>query len=871
MKDATAPVTKYRSDYRPSNFLIDEVHLTFTLYDEHTLVKSRLMLRRNPEGDLSADELKLDGEQLELLSCHIDGQPLTKVDYAIDEESLTIYKVKDQFELTTECKIYPHKNKSLEGLYTSNQKYCTQCEAEGFRKITYYLDRPDVLAKFFVRIEANKSKYPLLLSNGNPKASGDLPDERHYCSWEDPFPKPSYLFALVAGDLDLLEDTFTTKSGREVKLQLFVDKGKLDQSEFAMESLKNAMRWDEERYNLEYDLDLYMIVAVGDFNMGAMENKGLNIFNTKYVLANLQTATDQDFENIESVIGHEYFHNWTGNRVTCRDWFQLSLKEGLTVFRDQQFTEDMRSKAVKRIDDVKVIRSFQFAEDAGPMAHSIRPDSYIEMNNFYTVTVYNKGAEVIRMLHTLLGEEGFQKGMALYFERHDGSAATCDDFVAAMADANDFNLSAFKAWYSQAGTPELKVNFNYNAEKQELSILFNQSNSHPSAKQPYVIPVKVGLIGEKGESISFTPEDSNSETHEALLIVNQFEQEVVLKNVKQKVFPSLLRDFSAPVKLNTNLSKENLALLFAFDSNTFTRWDAGQTLMTQHIASDSDELLELIVNGFRTIINDKHIDTAFKARALSLPDLKTLFEIHAEKGVDHLVARHKQLKEVIARQLEDAWLATYNELYVAGDTNLAQEAVANRAIKNLALHYLALANNGHDELVKSQFTSARLMTDELAALATAVHGNTNDRESIVEAFYAKWKDEALVMDKWISVQATADEAGVIDKIGQLRKNPVFAMDNPNKVRSLFGSFASLNFAQFHASDGRGYALIADTILELDSLNPQVASSLAKQFAVASKLDESRQRLIARQLDKILKRDGLSKDVYEIVSKTQETL
>ncbi len=871
MKDASAPMTKYRSDYRPSDFLIDEIYLTFKLFDDHTLVESRLMVRRNPKGDLSANQLRLDGEQLELLSLRFDGDELPRESYNIDEEGLTLLKVSDQFELTTVCKIYPDKNKSLEGLYTSNQKYCTQCEAEGFRKITYYLDRPDILAKFFVRIEAEQSRYPLLLSNGNPKSSGQLEEGRHFCEWEDPFPKPSYLFALVAGDLDLLEDSFKTKTGRKVKLQLFVDKGKLDQSEFAMASLKNAMRWDEERYNLEYDLDLYMIVAVGDFNMGAMENKGLNIFNTKYVLANPQTATDQDFENIESVIGHEYFHNWTGNRVTCRDWFQLSLKEGLTVFRDQQFTEDMRSKAVKRIDDVKVIRSFQFAEDAGPMAHPIRPDSYIEMNNFYTVTVYNKGAEVIRMLHTLLGEQGFQKGMALYFQRHDGSAATCDDFVAAMADANGKNLDTFRAWYAQAGTPELRGEFKYSEDKQQLRIQFKQMNSHESAKKPYVIPVKIGLLGESGESISFRLAESDEMTQESLLLVEEFEQEFVLNDVKQNAIPSLLRDFSAPVKLSTTLTKENLALLFAHDPNTFTRWDAGQSLMTQFIAADSDELLELIVKGFKTILHDKQIDNAFKARALSLPDLKTLFEIHSDKGVDHLIARHKQLKEEVARKLENDWLATYDKLYVGGDTCIEQVAAANRAIKNLALQYLAVANNGHDQLVKHQFESAKLMTDELAALATAVHGKTSDAEFIVDAFFAKWNHEALVMDKWLAVQATADDQRVIERIKELRQNPVFAIDNPNKVRALFGSFASLNFAHFHAKEGTGYQMVADTIIELDPLNPQVASSLAKQFGVAGKLDGERQQLIGRQLERILQKDGLSKDVYEIVSKTNETL
>jgi aminopeptidase N len=675
----------------------------------------------------------------------------------------------------------------------------------------------------------------------------------------------------VAGDLDLLEDHFVTKSGRVVKLQLFVDKGKLDQSQFAMESLKNAMRWDERRYNLEYDLDLYMIVAVGDFNMGAMENKGLNIFNTKYVLANPQTATDQDFENIESVIGHEYFHNWTGNRVTCRDWFQLSLKEGLTVFRDQQFTEDMRSKTVKRIDDVKIIRSHQFAEDAGPMAHPIRPESYIEMNNFYTVTVYNKGAEVIRMLHTLLGEEGFQKGMALYFRRHDGSAATCDDFVAAMADANEVDLESFKAWYAQAGTPNLTVHFEYLANSQQLLINFKQCNDHPSALRPFVIPVKLGLVGVSGANLSFKLSAAGKVQNEALLIIDQMEQQVVLEEVSEQAIPSLLRDFSAPVKLKANYTPHDYARLFAHDSNSFNRWDAGQSLMTQYIATDDDQLLKLIVDGFVNILRAESIDNAFKARALSLPDLKTLFELHHEKGVDHLVLRHKRLKMEVAKQLESDWLKVYQDFHVPGDNSIEQSAAANRAIKNLALSYLVLASDEHDILVHQQYEQARLMTDELAALTTATHCRIKGFEAIVEAFYSKWKAEALVMDKWLSVQATVDHSDTLDNVSVLQKNPVFSMSNPNKVRALLGSFASQNFAQFHVSNGGGYQLIADAILSLDPINPQVAASLAKQFSGAPKLDATRQNRITEQLNKILEQPKLSKDVYEIVTKTVDML
>ncbi len=871
MKNSSAPVTKYRKDYQPSDFLIDNVSLNFLIDEAETVVESRLMLRRNPNGNPNAEELFLDGEELELVDIEFNGESLEQKYYKQSEEGLRLSKVSDKFELFTRCKIYPQNNTSLEGLYKSGDKFCTQCEAEGFRKITFYLDRPDVLAKFDVRIEASKEKYPLLLSNGNKINQGDLGSDRHFCQWEDPFLKPAYLFALVAGDLDLLEDTFETKSGRSIKLELYVDKGKLDQSDFAMASLKNAMKWDEERFNLEYDLDLYMIVAVGDFNMGAMENKGLNIFNTKYVLANKKTATDQDFENVESVIGHEYFHNWTGNRVTCRDWFQLSLKEGLTVFRDQVFTEDMRSKAVKRIDDVKIIRSHQFAEDAGPMAHPIRPDEYIEMNNFYTVTVYNKGAEIIRMIHTLLGEEGFQKGMALYFERHDGQAVTCDDFVAAMADANQFDFEPFKYWYSQAGTPLLEVTFDYQADEQSLKLAFSQSNQHPSAKAPYHIPVKLGLIDRDGNTVSFQQSEDEITTDEALIDITKERQTVELKGVTSEVIPSLLRDFSAPVKLKVNYSDDDLALLFAFDPNTFTRWDAGQQLMQRHLLDDNDHLLEPIKVAFEKILTDDKIDNAFKARALQIPDLKTLFEASYESGIDFLVKRRKALKQYLSESLVSLWEDTYQKLYIEADEDLSQEAAANRALKNLAMNFMVCGNSDAESLVLKQFESAAVMTDEFAALTCAIHESTSIATQVSESFYKKWKDEALVMDKWFAVHAANDDDKVIQTINQLRQSPAFNIKNPNKIRSLFGAFAGLNFAQFHRADGAGYQLIGDVIKEVDDFNPQVAANLSKQFTSARNLDTDRQNKVKAVLNEVKNKKDLSKDVYEVVSKTLDTI
>ncbi|MEE4246069.1 MAG: aminopeptidase N, partial [Kangiellaceae bacterium] len=733
MKTLDAPKVKFRKDYTPSEFLIRKVELNFNLQESNTQVTSLLHIEKNPESKASSKQLILSGEQLKLITVAIDGKFVDNSQFVVTDTTLEITMPGDQHKVQIICDIDPKSNKSLEGLYVSNGKFCTQCEAEGFRKITYFLDRPDILAEYFVRIEADQKKYPQLLSNGNLIEKGFLADGRHFVKWHDPFLKPSYLFALVAGNLDLLEDSFTTRSGKTVQLELYVDKGKLSQSAFAMESLKNAMRWDEQRYNLEYDLDLYMIVAVGDFNMGAMENKGLNIFNTKYVLADMATATDVDFENIESVIGHEYFHNWTGNRITCRDWFQLSLKEGLTVFRDQQFTEDMRSKAVKRIDDVKVILSAQFNEDAGPMAHPIRPDQYIEMNNFYTVTVYNKGAEVIRMLHTMLGEAGFQSGMQLYVERHDGQAVTCSDFLQAMVDANpQHNLDGFDAWYSQAGTPTLEISQHYDADNQTVSLHIRQSNQHASSSKPYLIPIKLGLLSDSGKALSFNYNGRHST--ETVIKVNELNQKVILRDVSEKPVISLLRDFSAPVKLTTDLSEAELIHLFKYDLNTFNRWSSGQTLMQQYVAERDETLLSDIIAGFTTILNDTNLDNAFKSRALSVPDLKTIFESYSEKGIDNLVENRKSLVEQLANQLKPLWQNTYQELHVVDDQDLTGPAASARALKNLALSYLSRAEKFDDALLIDQFNSSKLMTNEIAALSTAYNAMLNCASDLTERF-----------------------------------------------------------------------------------------------------------------------------------------
>ncbi len=864
---AQTPQVKYRKDYQPSQYLIKQTKLKFELHNEFTLVTSLLTIERNPNDPREVLEpLVLDGIELTLESISVDGQPLSSADYQVDDEYLTLHKVAEKFTLLTQVKIYPQNNKSLEGLYTSSNKFCTQCEAEGFRKITYYLDRPEIMSEFFVRVEGDKKAYPLLLSNGNPIEKGDLNDNRHFVEWHDPFPKPSYLFALVAGDLDCLEDTFTTMSGRAVKLELYVDKGKLDQCRFAMDSLITSMKWDEEKFGREYDLDLYMIVAVSDFNMGAMENKGLNVFNTKYVLANQQTATDADFEGVERVIAHEYFHNWTGNRVTCRDWFQLSLKEGLTVFRDQKFSEDMQSKDVQRIDQVKIIRAVQFAEDSGPMAHPIRPDSYIEMNNFYTVTVYNKGAEVIRMMHTLLGEEGFRKGMDLYFDRHDGQAVTCEDFIKAMEDANNKDWSLFRNWYRQAGTPEVKASLTkINDNQFELS--FQQScpaTPNQEQKPPFMLPIKVGFITPQGEKVLFKLDDATEQTQEALLIVTEPSQTFTIHTNEKAVIPSILRDFSAPVKLNYSYQQSELLALFNADPNTFNRWDAGQNLMANILLSDdkiiSEDNLEAVAGAFKNILADDKLDLSLKALAIQLPELSSLIGASNQVDADALFAKHKQLKTYLAKNLEANWQAIYS------DTR-GQNA-GERRLKNMALHFLMIANEDqHFEKASAQLTSANNMTDELAALQAIANSKNSLKEQGIAQFYNKWQNEELVLDKWFSAQVVNDTDDILSTIKRLLTHDKFSIENPNKVRSVVTTFVAANIPQFHSPTGTGYEFLADIIIKLNQINPQIAAGLAKQFNQWKKFDGKRQALIKEQLEKIKLTENLSNDVFEIVDKS----
>ena len=737
------------------------------------------------------------------------------------------------------------------------------------------------MSTFTVRIEADAKQFPHLLSNGNRIEHGDLETGKHFSVWEDPFKKPSYLFALCAGDYDLLTSNFTTMTGREVRLEIYVDQGKLDQCHHAMESLKKAMKWDEEVFGLEYDLDIYMIVAVGDFNMGAMENKGLNIFNTKYVLASQDTATDTDFIDVEAVIGHEYFHNWTGNRVTCRDWFQLSLKEGLTVFRDQEFTADQTDHGVKRIEDVKVIRSHQFAEDAGPMAHPIRPDSYIEMNNFYTVTVYNKGAEIIRMYQTLLGRDGFKRGLDVYFERHDGQAVTCEDFVRAMEDANSYDLKQFRRWYSQAGTPEVSVSAEYDADKRQVTLNLKQScPATPSQeeKEPFHIPLKVGLIDELGNDIELKPlpvNDTDARVEGDVVHLKSWEQSVTFDDVPAKHIPSILRSFSAPVKLHYDYSLNDLTFLFAHDSDLFNRWQAGQMLFGEVVFDLCSQLEEgarlsisdAVVSATKNLLDDSQLDGQFKSLALSIPGVSTLIEQVDSINIDHLIEARNFLKKRLAQELELDWLLHYQTNHHIGDFEQDKESVAKRALAGTCLSYLmALEKDDCYQLALKQLDNANNMTDASTALQLIVHSNYSEKMKVAEAFYQKWQNEELVVNKWLAIMATDPSDETIDRIESLLDHPSFELKNPNKVRSLIGAFTGANPSQFHRADGRGYEYLSRQIKALYSVNPQVSARLTGAFNRWRKFDQQRQLKMQQQLKDILTMPELSKDVYEIASK-----
>ena len=864
------PKAKFRKDYRQPDFTIHQIYLDVQLDPEQTIVTSTLsVVRKNAQ----ATTLRLDGHSFEFLSIKFNGEPFKE--YQKDDESLTLnlaHFPADQFELEIQTKLNPSTNTSLQGLYQSGEGICTQCEAEGFRQITYMLDRPDVLAKYRTQITACKSKYPYLLSNGNRIAQGELDDGRHWVEWEDPFFKPSYLFALVAGDFDLLQDKFITMSGREVALEIYVDRGNLDRATWAMESLKRSMKWDEERFGLEYDLDIYMIVAVDFFNMGAMENKGLNIFNSKFVLANPQTATDDDYLNVEAVIAHEYFHNWTGNRITCRDWFQLSLKEGLTVFRDQEFTSDLWSRSAKRIEDVRLLRAVQFAEDASPMAHPIRPEKVIEMNNFYTVTVYEKGAEVIRMIHTLLGEERFQKGMKLYVAENDGTAATCEDFVSAMERASGVDLDLFRRWYSQSGTPELTISDEYDEKRHTYRLHVSQSTP-PTADQlekvNLHIPLKVALYGQDGKKINLQ--------HELLTVSDVLDvihehQTFEFHNVQQRPVPALLCDFSAPVRLDYDYSTEQLLTLLKFAENDFVRWDVAQMLfnnelrenLSRYQQGEAMAFSQGLLEALTFVIDNANKDPELAALALTLPketEFAELFKVIDPTGI--AAVRHF-MQQAIADELKDRFLVVYNQNKLT-EYRVVAEDLAKRALRNVCLSYLAFTEVGNT-LVHKHYHQANNMTDTLAALSASTKAQLACRDQLLADFEQKWQHDGLVMDKWFALQATRPDENVLEIVQNLLTHPSFNFKNPNRVRSLVGAFASQNPSAFHAIDGSGYRFLVDMLIKMNESNPQVAARLIEPLIKLSRYDTQRQTLMRRGLERLKGLDNLARDLFEKIEK-----
>ncbi len=861
-----APQAKYRKDYQAPSHTITDIDLTFDLYDNDTIVTALSKVVQKGESTT----LELDGEGLELRSVKVNGEDWAH--HEVKEASLVLSDLPAEFELEIITKIDPEANTALEGLYKSGGAFCTQCEAEGFRRITYYLDRPDVLAKYTTKVIADKATYPYLLSNGNRIAQGEAENGRHWVQWQDPHPKPAYLFALVAGDFDVLRDKYTTMSGRNVDLEIFVDKGNLDRAGHAMTSLINSMKWDEERFGLEYDLDIYMIVAVDFFNMGAMENKGLNIFNSKFVLANDQTATDRDYLGIEAVIGHEYFHNWTGNRVTCRDWFQLSLKEGLTVFRDQEFSSDLGSRAVNRIDNVRIIRGPQFAEDASPMSHPIRPDKVIEMNNFYTLTVYEKGSEVIRMYHTLLGEEGFQKGMKLYFERHDGTAATCEDFVSAMEDATGVDLKQFRLWYSQSGTPTLRVNSEYNAEAKTYALTveqFTEATQDQAEKQALHIPFDIELYDSKGQII---PLIINGESVHNVLDIKQDKQTFVFENVAEQPVPSLLREFSAPVKLEYDYSDAELIFLMKHATNDFARWDASQMLLAKYIRQNVNnvqtgsevQLSEDLIDAFRGVLLDENLEPAFIAQVFSLPSINEITGWYKQIDVDAVDTVLNSITVSLSATLEDELSATYHTLKQAEYT-IDHAAIGKRALRNQCLQFLAHTDKGNT-LVKAQYEAANNMTDTIAAMSAANSAQLECREELMADYSDKWKHDGLVMDKWFALQGTNPAEDALEKVKATMNHEAFSLKNPNRTRSLIGSFLAANPVRFHDKSGAGYQFAGDILRQLNDSNPQVASRMIDPLLKFRKYDEARQAMIRAELEKLKAMDNLAKDLFEKVTK-----
>lgn len=851
-------------DYKKPDFVIETIDLIVHLDNTQTLVESKMKIKKNTQGPAP---LVLNGEELTLKSIAINGKKLSADAYSIVNDLLTISDTPSEFSLEIENIINPQDNKTLDGLYKSGTIFCTQNEPEGFRRITYYIDRPDNMARFTTKIIADKVLYPVLLSNGNPVDKGDLDGGKHFVTWIDPFKKPSYLYALVAGDLGFIKDTYKTKSGRSVALEIYCDKGNEDKCHFAMESLKKSMKWDEDRFGLEYDLDIYMVVAVDAFNMGAMENKGLNIFNSAYVLADQKSATDANFYGIESVIGHEYFHNWTGNRVTCRDWFQLTLKEGLTVFRDQEFSADMNSRNVERIQSVQGLRAAQFAEDAGPMSHPIKPETYIEINNFYTATIYEKGAEVIRMIQTLLGVDGFRKGMDKYFELFDGQAVRTEDFIHAMSVANNnFDFSEFKNWYRQNGTPLLSATSKYDEANRSFTLTLKQScapNAGSSA-MPYHMPVRVGLIGPDGVDLV-----------NKVLELKLASQDFIFDNISVRPIASINRDFSAPVKLSTDLSFDDQLFLMAHDSDAFNRFEASQ-VVAQKIMLDLIPLARnkgalyldpKYIQAFGKILKDKSIDEAFKALSMSIPSEGILHQEQAEIYYPETEMVRNFVRKTLAEAHHETLISLYKSVDQGIVYKLDPKSMGQRDLKNKCLDLLMLVSgDAYKTLAIDQYKTATNMTDELGALTVMVHTRAKDKSDVLSTFYAKWGHETLVMQKWLAVQATSSDESTYETLLKLEHDSVYDRTIPNLVRSLLGQFVAVNKVQFNHPSGRGYKLIAERLLELDKLNPQIASRLASGFKDYKRTPKNLQELMKPELERIIQTDGLSKNVFEIVSK-----
>ncbi len=871
---ANNPTTIHLADYQPPAYLIDQVHLTFRLHEQGTRVQSQLHIRPNSQ----AGPLCLHGEDLQPIWLALNGERLSAADWQVTNNLLTIaHPPREAFVLSSEVQIAPETNQALEGLYRSGSLYCTQCEAEGFRRITWYPDRPDVMARFQVRIEADKARYPVLLSNGNLIEQGDLNADRHYVVWQDPLPKPCYLFALVVGNLHYIEGEHTTPSGKSVKLRIYVEPENIAKCDHALRSLQQAMRWDEQQYGREYDLSQYNVVAVNDFNMGAMENKGLNIFNAKFVLARPETATDQDYQDITGVIAHEYFHNWTGNRITCRDWFQLSLKEGLTVFRDQTFSADQGSHGVKRIADVRLLRSHQFTEDASPMAHPVRPDSYIEIRNFYTATVYEKGAEVVRMQALLLGPEQYRRATDLYFTRHDGQAVTVEDFMACMADVSGRDLSQFRHWYDYAGTPEISVTDQYDAAQQRYTLTCHQQVPDTPGQQnkpPFLIPLAIGLLDAQGQDLPLTGATDGT----LLLELHEREQTFVFDAIPERPVPSLLRGFSAPVRLTYPYTPAQRMHLMAHDSDGFNRWDAAHSLLTDTIrqgvadyrAGRDWQLPDGLTDALRTALQSEDAEQALTAEVLRLPDPDYIGEglpVVDVAGIHHV---REQLRIRLATELQTEFEACYTQLAETGPYQITPEAMGRRCLKNQILYYLAGLNTPEQwARVLAQYRAQHNMTDVMAALTLLADSDYPERQVVLDDFATRWQSDPLVMDKWFSVQAVSSRPDTLAQVQQLMQHPAFSLQNPNKVRALIGAFSIRNPLRFHAADGSGYRFLRDQVQTLDAFNAQIAARLLRSLARWQRYDTTRQTQIQAVLRDLMAGD-LSNDVYEVAAKALQS-